>query len=1508
MSWKDQVADAPPAPAAASGGWQDQSVPVIDPERDSKAVDNLVQSSPYMKDAKNPYEAFVAGLQMSASVIPFKQPDLQVPKNASFFSKLSQALGQGIGDIPANVVGFFSGAAAGTAAGAAVPGAGETGVSEAIGAAVGAGAGTTAVPQAVREVMSDYYQQKDKPPMTAADFTHMVARSAWNITKSAAIGAVGGGVGSKAAGIVGEAGGGAFSQTAANLAGFTAGATGAQAAIDHKMPDAEDFAISTIAGLTLAGAGHIAAGGKFVPNEAGEQVIKNQHEIYRQTGIPPWEQVHISKGDPKLSDELVSRDVNGDPVIPKFNSQRPPEPEQEFTQPKPSPFVVARQMPDGTVKYGKPGDIHFNLLDDAEFERKGPGHVNIEEKDMGFAVPGGPFMSRTEAAAALGQPGRLESMRAAGLAKEGFGQRQASTGPRSALTIGDEHADQVSQLTTDAHISQHVDQLLPQVRALERSGDQAISPKGAIGRYQIMPGTARQYGFDPEKLSDPVYNEKVARTVLADLSRRFHGDTEAILVAYNAGPGRAMRFVRDGRDTEELPYETQKYLEHAGFGGKGGKPPTPPVPPEEPPAPEGENPHEVPSAREQDFSKLTDEMMVSRFQDAIGEQPSRPAKGGNIMRLWVSELESTRAIDRQLTTKGLQDPKTDLTFEDMMRQTYASDDRTNYMMMKGNIDPITLDEKEGPALVDVLGKIKDAGGSMDEFDAYRVAQRTLDLAKRGVDTGVFKGGVVEAGNVIQRPAFQKYKAINDAMQDWKRGGLEYGRDSGLFAQKNIDAMEAASSHVSLRRIRGDDDAFKTTLGASGGLKVRNPLKAMEGSNKQIVKPLLADIDNMRQIVRMSDRNRAVGHLLGGQDALTGAQRKNLEDMGITMLPAPEVKAMLAEPGSSLFKPYSMTPEQEAAVAPFAIESNKNATSGNRFTFYRKGVPEVWQARDAELAALIRGAESKGDATTISIFGHIINLDKILSTPAKLERAGIMGNLDTALTVPGKHQLTAWALDPLHPPPYITMVKGLKDVLTKGDAYWDLMKRGGLSGAMTDMDMAKAVDKAVGDQDILRETGALEKTWNTVSHPLHFAQSITEALTEAEKIGYYKRAVAGGLDPNKAAMMGRRAYLDFSEKGTSVIAQRMAKNIPFFRATLLGIKYVRDGVQTDVKGTFLRVTLGLIGAQMALYALNRGTDQYLDPKDRYTSLPQWQRDMYFITPPIMGVRHKLGRPYVIGPLVGVPLERMMEAEFEKNPRAFDDFLGSWLDEMVPNPIPATVRPVLEQISNHNFFTGKPMVSDSLKEATADQQYTDNTSEVAKRVSSLLGEHRGLGVAEVSPIILDNYVQAWSGTIGMTVLHTLDAVLGKDTMLNDWKDNIFVKGFVVANPRMNTQQLDDFYKDAEKFTALHRDVALEIRRGDPDQALADKTEVGRKASMVIKIEHALSVQRTALHALAKRDDMNKDEKRQLSERIYNDAWNLSRFGSKLLRDQPVGEQEQNDLSSRAEGNVEAAVGEQ
>lgn len=66
----------------------------------------------------------------------------------------------------------------------------------------------------------------------------------------------------------------------------------------------------------------------------------------------------------------------------------------------------------------------------------------------------------------------------------------------------------------------------------------AVSPVGARGLAQLMPGTARELGVDS---SDPFANLEGGARYLRQQLDRFDGDLEKALAAYNAGPGRVIR-------------------------------------------------------------------------------------------------------------------------------------------------------------------------------------------------------------------------------------------------------------------------------------------------------------------------------------------------------------------------------------------------------------------------------------------------------------------------------------------------------------------------------------------------------------------------------------------------------------------------------------------------------------------------------------------------------------------------------------------------------------------------------------------------------------------------------------------------------------------------------------------------------------------------------------------------------------------------------------------------------
>ncbi len=99
----------------------------------------------------------------------------------------------------------------------------------------------------------------------------------------------------------------------------------------------------------------------------------------------------------------------------------------------------------------------------------------------------------------------------------------------------------------------------------------AVSPKGAGGIWQFMPGTAARYGLQVTAMVDhrthPEHSTRAAARYLRDLYRMF-GDWKLALAGYNWGEGNVQKAIRRAgtRDFDELarrgyiPLETRKYV------------------------------------------------------------------------------------------------------------------------------------------------------------------------------------------------------------------------------------------------------------------------------------------------------------------------------------------------------------------------------------------------------------------------------------------------------------------------------------------------------------------------------------------------------------------------------------------------------------------------------------------------------------------------------------------------------------------------------------------------------------------------------------------------------------------------------------------------------------------------------------------------------------------------------------------------------------------------------------
>lgn len=113
--------------------------------------------------------------------------------------------------------------------------------------------------------------------------------------------------------------------------------------------------------------------------------------------------------------------------------------------------------------------------------------------------------------------------------------------------------------------SGNLDDLLHGVMMTESSGNPLAYnvSSGAAGAYQFMPGTARDMGLRVDSQVDERLNPEKARAAasvyMTQLLKRYDGNVDNALRAYNWGMGNVDKWIANGSDISQLPKETREY-------------------------------------------------------------------------------------------------------------------------------------------------------------------------------------------------------------------------------------------------------------------------------------------------------------------------------------------------------------------------------------------------------------------------------------------------------------------------------------------------------------------------------------------------------------------------------------------------------------------------------------------------------------------------------------------------------------------------------------------------------------------------------------------------------------------------------------------------------------------------------------------------------------------------------------------------------------------------------------
>jgi len=281
--------------------------------------------------------------------------------------------------------------------------------------------------------------------------------------------------------------------------------------------------------------------------------------------------------------------------------------------------------------------------------------------------------------------------------------------------------------------------------------------------------------------------------------------------------------------------------------------------------------------------------------------------------------------------------------------------------------------------------------------------------------------------------------------------------------------------------------------------------------------------------------------------------------------------------------------------------------------------------------------------------------------------------------------------------------------------------------------------------------------------------------------------------------------------------------------------------------------------------------------------------------------RIPKPWGMGILFGTVPERLLDAFAGEKPDAFKGLAEQFVKQALPEFVPTAVQPMVEQFANRSTFTNRTIIPSTMEKWLPEYQFTPYTTETSKAVGRILGSFPGMKSripgqesflsgperAVTSPLLMENYIQAWSGGLGMYALQTVDLALRKTGALPDpvlptktLADIPIIKAFIVRYPTATTESIQDFHDRYNEKKSYFETWSGMAKQGNIE-AMDHIQDMGGDEMFVQldETEKALAAQQQFVQEVY-RLDIPADEKRQLIDETYYGMIETARAGNEMM----------------------------
>ena len=610
------------------------------------------------------------------------------------------------------------------------------------------------------------------------------------------------------------------------------------------------------------------------------------------------------------------------------------------------------------------------------------------------------------------------------------------------------------------------------------------------------------------------------------------------------------------------------------------------------------------------------------------------------------------------------------------------------------------------------------------FSTYLVAKRQLELQSIHKEyNGAMEKNI--AASIVEN-APKEFISASEKVHQHFDNVLSILEDSGIISKEQHNTLaEKYKNYVPMYRDRRMEDVKIPGYKPKSGLaNVTNPIKGLNeyGINRNVIDPLDSLIAYTQKSVDAAERNKV---------GLALSRLKDVEGIGSYLEERPDLEG-------------------------------KGSPENFVFTVWENGEKKSYQTAPELYDAMVN--------LSLPTFNTV---EKVFMTPAEVMRAGATGtpafglfNLarDTLTSVLYSNNTTIPVIEPIGNTMY-GLWEALRSNYHKKSSLYREFEIAGVP-----MTTRISTERSSLKWQKLQEAPGVKL--GTMLYKGF--QKLNQSLEEAARLGEFAAGRRKGKSIQEAGLEAKEITTDFSRGGS--LARKYNRYVPFFNAAIQGT----DRLIREVKAHPVR-----LGARVGTAIILPALFEWLafHDEDWYQDVPQDIRDNYFIAR-IGDEIVKTPLPQEVAFLAG-GFKRSLSKLLDDNPDAMNKWAANTLDTMLPDYIPAFMKPFIEWQSSYNFFTEKNIIPVSLQNLPDKEQYDIYTSMTAIKLGQALN---------VSPKKIDNLIQ----NVGATGAVTLNAMIGdyaldrENELPAKYMNEQPIVGRFGYTPGKRSQNIEDFYQ--------------------------------------------------------------------------------------------------------------------